>query len=132
MAPIAIVFGLLLSALGPALFFLSDPEKQSPTAFIPTGFGVLLVICGAIALNEKFRMHAMHLAALIGLLGLLMPLGRVIYAATRPDFQFGLAAGGSLTMAALCGIFLVLCIKSFIDVRMARKKKEAELPNTGS
>jgi len=132
MAPIAIVFGLLLSGLGPVLFFLSDPEKQSATAFIPTGFGVVLLLCGILALNEKLRMHAMHGAALVGLLGLLMPLGRVIYAATQPNFQFGLAAGGSLTMAALCGIFLALCIKSFIDVRIARKKKEAEASQSAS
>jgi len=126
MAPIAIVFGFLLSALGPALYFLSDPERQSPTAFIPSAFGVVLLLCGVIALNEKLRMHAMHVAALVGLIGLLMPLGRLIYAATKPDFQFGLAAGGSLSMAVLCGIFLALCVKSFIDSRIARKKREAE------
>jgi hypothetical protein len=126
MAPIAIVFGVLLAALGPILFFLSDPEKQSPTAFIPSAFGVLLIICGILARNEKLRMHAMHAAALVGLLGFLMPLGRVIYAATQPTFQFGLAAGGSLTMAVLSGVFLALCIKSFIDIRILRKKQAAE------
>ena len=126
MAPIAIVFGLLLTVLGPVLYFLSDPEKQSPTALIPSAFGIVLVILGIVARNEKARMHAMHGAAVVGLLGFLMPLGRVIYAATQPNFQFGLAAGGSLAMAALCAIFVGLCVKSFIDVRAARKAKEAQ------
>jgi hypothetical protein len=128
MAPIAIVFGVLLGALGPVLFFLSDPAKQSPTAFIPSGFGIALILCGVVALNDKFRMHAMHGAALLGLLGFAMPLGRVIYAATQANFQFGLAAGGSLAMSVLCLIFLALCVKSFVDARIARKKKEAEAP----
>ena len=126
MAPIAIVFGVLLAALGPILFFLSDPQKQSPTAFIPSGFGIALIVCGIVALNDKFRMHAMHGAALLGLLGFVLPLGSVIYAARGDGFQFGLATGGSLVMSALCLIFLVLCVKSFINARIARKKKEAE------
>lgn len=132
MGPIAIVFGLLLAALGPALYFMSEPEKQSLTAFIPSGFGAALIVCGILASNDKLRMHVMHVAALLGLIGLIMPIGRVVYAATKPEFQFGLAAAGSLTMAALCGVFLALCIKSFIDARVARKQKEAEAPRSPS
>jgi drug/metabolite transporter (DMT)-like permease len=128
MAPVAIAFGVLLGLLGPILFFLSDPEKQSPTAFIPSGFGIALIVLGVIARNEKIRMHAMHGAALVGLLGFVLPLGRVIYASTKPEFQFGLAAGGSIGMSVLCLIFLGLCVKSFIDARIARKQKEAQIP----
>jgi hypothetical protein len=126
MAPIAITFGALLTLLGPILFFLSDPEKRSGTAFIPTGFGVALIVLGVLAWNEAYRKHAMHAAALLALLGFVMPLGRLIYAASQPEFQFGLAAGGSLLMAVLCAIFLGLCVKSFVDARAARKQREAE------
>jgi hypothetical protein len=34
--------------------------------------------------------------------------------------------GGQIAMAALCLIFVGLCVKSFIDARIARKQKEAE------
>ncbi|MBI3822362.1 MAG: hypothetical protein HY289_06750 [Planctomycetes bacterium] len=124
MAPIAIGFGVVLTILGPILFFLSD--TQSPTAFIPSGFGVALIVCGALALNEKFRMHAMHGAAVVGVLGVILPMGRLIYASTQDNFKFGLAAGGTVAMSLLCLSFVLMCVKSFIDVRIARKKKEAE------
>jgi hypothetical protein len=96
------------------------------TAFIPSFFGIALIVLGVIARNEKFRMHAMHGAALVALLGFVLPLGRVIYAMARVDFHFGLAAGGSIAMSVLCAIFLGLCVKSFIDARIARKQREAE------
>ena len=126
MAPIAINFGVALAALSGVLYFFS--ENFSPTIFIPAGFGVVLVILGVIGLNESARKHAMHAAAVVGLLGFVVPLGRFIFAATRDDFKFGVAAGGTLTMSILCAIFLGLCVKSFIDVRRARQQKEAEAP----
>src|SRR5271154_6564405 len=105
MSPIAIVFGVLLTLLGPLLYILSDPAKQSPTAFIPSAFGIALIVCGVIARKEKARMHAMHGAAFVGLIGFLVPLGRLFYAMTKPEFQFGWAAGGTLAMSALSAIF---------------------------
>src|SRR4051794_24272793 len=102
MAPIAIVFGALLVALGPILYFLSDPTKQSPTAFIPSGFGIALILCGVLARNEKIRMHVMHVAALLGLIGFAVPafmVGRAL--AGGAEFE-PVKHGGQLTMAALC------------------------------
>jgi uncharacterized membrane protein len=128
MGPIAIGFGVLLTLLGPVLYFLSDPAKQSPTAFIPSGFGVVLVILGVFAMNEKFRMHAMHGAALIGLIGCAMPAYMVVAGLIRGD-EFNLPKQGQTAMAVLCGVFLGLCVKSFIDARKARKAKEAQAHN---
>lgn len=122
MSSIAITFGSLLIILGGGLYGLS--ESRSPTSLIPAGFGLVLILCGLVARNEKARMHAMHLAALIGLVGLVMPLVMVIrkYASTG-EFN-PLSGGGQLAMAALSGIFLALCVKSFIDARRARKARE--------
>ena len=126
MAPIAILFGALLTALGPVLFFLS--ETRSPTAFIPCGFGVALIILGVLARSEKLRMHAMHVAALLGLIGFGVPAFMVGRALTGGAAFEPVRHGGQLTMALLCAVFLGLCVKSFIDARIARKQKEAQKP----
>jgi hypothetical protein len=125
MAPLAIGFGVLLTLLGPVLYFLSDPAKQSPTAFIPSGFGIVLIVLGVIARNEKLRMHAMHGAALIGLIGFAVPAYMVSAALIRGLPFEPVKHGGQATMAVLCLLFLGLCVKSFIDARVARKQKEA-------
>lgn len=128
MAPIAIVFGTLLTVLGPALYFTSEAAEPSPTAFIPSGFGVVLILCGIIACNERFRMHAMHAAALVGLIGFAVPAFRVVRAMIDKGDAFVVdrPIGGQIAMSALCLVFVGLCVKSFIDVRVARKKRETE------
>jgi len=128
MAPIAIVFGLLLAALGPGLYFPSDPAHQSLTAFIPTAFGIALIVLGIAARNEKARMHAMHAAALLGLIGFAFPAYRVIKAIIEKGNAFVVdrAIDGQVVMSALCLGFVFLCVNSFIDARIARKKREAE------
>jgi hypothetical protein len=123
MARIAIAFGVLLTLLGIVLYTTSEPEHKSPTALIPSGFGLALVLLGQLArgASDRGRMHIMHAAALIGLIGFAIPTGRVVWALSQ-GAEVGRAIGGQIAMAVLCGIFLALCIKSFIDVRMARKR----------
>jgi lysylphosphatidylglycerol synthetase-like protein (DUF2156 family) len=125
MAPFAIGFGAALILLGGGMYVYT--EMASITALIPAFFGLPLALLGALATNDKFRMHAMHAAALIGLIGFAMPAYMVIAGLARGD-EFGLAKGEQTAMAALCGIFLALCIKSFIEIRIARKQKEAQEP----
>lgn len=124
MSSISIVIGALLTALGAGLF--ATAEGNAPTALIPSGFGVLLIICGVVARNESARKHAMHAAALLGLVGCAMPLVMIIRKWLRGEFDpLSRAGGGQLAMSVLCGIFVVLCVKSFIDARKARKQAEA-------
>jgi hypothetical protein len=124
MSTLAIVFGLALTALGGGLYGMSEPEHRSPTALIPSFFGIALIVCGLIARNEKARMHAMHFAALLGLVGMVFPAYRAIRAMAT-GASVNLAIGGQLAMAGLCGVFLILCVKSFIDARRARRAREA-------
>ncbi len=121
MAPLALIFGALLSVLGVVLFALADPEKTRITSLIPTFFGVALILMGILAQNEKMRMHAMHVAALLALIGLVVPLVMVIRALVG-GAELGLASTGQLIMAALCGVFLILCVRSFIAARRARRQ----------
>jgi hypothetical protein len=121
MANVTIGFGLALTALGLGGYL--GTGRTSLTALIPLAFGLLLVICGALARREAWRKHAMHAAAVLGLLGFLGPL-RVL-----PQ-MLALAGGGAvphraavldqLAMMVLCGIFLALCIRSFVAARRAR------------
>jgi 4-amino-4-deoxy-L-arabinose transferase-like glycosyltransferase len=119
-APIAIAFGLLLSVLGGVLFAVA--ENKSPTALFPAYFGIALIVLGFVAQKEKLRMHAMHVAALLGLIGLVggVVMGILGLVRDRPATVWA----GSLGMALLCGAFLVMCVRSFIAARRARKQSE--------
>lgn len=146
MAPIAILFGVLMMLLGGGLYVASvvrgmnQPDAETAavmvrglTALIPAAFGLILIVLGMIARNasDKARMHTMHAAALIGLLGVALPAWRVIKALTSDGELDWLPVGGNMGMIALSAIFLGLCIKSFIDARILRKSKEAATPRAG-
>jgi steroid 5-alpha reductase family enzyme len=121
-APLTLLFGLLLSALGVGLFAVS--ESKSPTALIPAVFGIALIMLGLAAsdFKEKARMHAMHAAALVGLIGLAIPSYMVVKTLTEAG-DWTRATTGQMAMAALCGLFLALCVKSFFDARRRRKQQ---------
>jgi hypothetical protein len=72
---VTIVAGVILSAIGLFGYFGSPQENPSPTALIPAGFGVVLIVLGIVAHRASARMHAMHAAAAIALLGLGWPAG---------------------------------------------------------
>lgn len=118
MASTTILFGSLLVALGAGSYVLSD--FASVTALIPAFFGVLLIVLGLVARNEQYRKHAMHGAAGVGLLGLLGTAPRALPAllAGRAD----MAVVAQTIMALLMGIFVALCVKSFIDARRTRSQ----------
>jgi hypothetical protein len=116
MAKLTIGFGVALVALGAIMFAVTGAK----TSLIPAYFGVPLAICGAVALNDAYRKHAMHVAAVIGLLGFLMPLGRLIPVLIQGRTPAPMALAGLLGMMALSGVFVVLCVRSFIAARRAR------------
>jgi uncharacterized membrane protein len=119
------LFGILLVFLGGTLFGASDlPIERRWTALIPAFVGILLIACGVIGRNDKARKHAMHLAAMIALLG---GVGGLVQG-TRGLFSETpkpLAITGSYIMAGLCAAFVALCVRSFIAARKARKQAEA-------
>jgi len=125
----AIVSGLLLCVIAAVGYFGSTADKPSPTALIPAIFGLPLMLCGALALVEKYRKHAMHVAAAIGLLGAIGALGRGLpkigdFFATDPDVNTRPVLM-ILLMAAVCVVFVGLCVHSFIQ---ARKRQAAQSP----
>lgn len=112
-----ITIGLLLIAQGVGFYLATD--ARSATALIPAFFGLPILLLGCLALKDSLRMHAMHGAAALALLGLIAPIVRIASAGLKLS-----AAGGALVlMIALCGALLALTVKSFVDARLRRAKE---------
>ncbi len=123
----AITFGILLILLGLggfgyAVIYLppDTPVTKVLTALIPAVLGLILAILGFLAKSkENLRKHLMHGAVLVGLIGFLATVSSVMKlsalfngTADRP-----LAVFSQFITAILCLVFVLLCVKSFIDAR---------------
>lgn len=117
MPGLSIGIGIVLVLQGIITYFISD--ARSLTALIPSIFGALLAVCGFVGQKPDLRKHAMHAAAMVALVGLLGSLGRAIPALAK-GAAIGLGVGSQLFMGVLLLIFLILCIRSFINARIAR------------
>lgn len=108
---------LLLILTGLLGYSLAEPDPEygrSLTAFIPSFFGLGMLICGLFSLKTAWRKHAMHAALLIALLGAIGAGARVGKVLENP-----VALGAHVAMIALCLLFIVLGINSFIKARKA-------------
>lgn len=125
MGPTTIGFGAFLMLLGGVSYFLS--ESRSPTALIPTYFGLVLALAGLLACKDSLRKHAMHAAALLGMIGFLGPGIMVLRNLGKASEDIKMAALVSQAVMSLtCAIFVGLCVKSFIDARRRRSQTSAD------
>jgi uncharacterized membrane protein len=123
MARLSIILGIILILLGLISYF--GISSESITALIPTFIGIPMLVLGFLALNEKYKKHAMHGAAvlmLIGFGGTISGLIKFFRMIGGEVFERPSAITVQAIMAVLCLAFLILAIKSFIDAR--RKKSE--------
>jgi hypothetical protein len=121
MANVAVGFGVVLIVLGVAGYFGSG--MVSLTALIPAAFGLVLLILGVIARDPGKRKHAMHVAAMIGVLGFLgsaRGLGSLIPLISGQEVARPGAVIAQSIMAILMLIFTWLCVRSFINARRNR------------
>jgi hypothetical protein len=119
-----IIFGVVLIALG--IVGYVGTGAVSVTALIPSVFGVLLALLGWLALNERYRKHAMHVAAAIGLVGFLGSVRGLIRLSdliAGTEVERPAAVISQSVMAILMVAFISFCVKSFIDARRARISK---------
>lgn len=94
-------------------------DKASVTALIPAFFGIVIALLGVVARSkESLRMHIMHAAVLLGLIGFLLPLGRVL--SKLGDITLSAAVISQLAMSAVCLVFVILAVRSFIEARRNR------------
>jgi hypothetical protein len=129
----AIVFGSLLTALGGVAYFspdlLAGGNARQISAASPAFIGIPIILTGlAVLVNPALRKHAMHGAALLGLLG---TIGGLVPVFLRKFDLSQTAVIVGLGMSVLSALFLALCIKSFIDARKARKSPEGTGPAVG-
>jgi hypothetical protein len=129
----AILFGVLLCGLGLVGYFSPDTlgksDARSPTALIPAGVGVVLLICGMIvSAAPKTRKHVMHAAAAVALLGAIG--GFMPIRSHGLDFEKA-AVVSAVIMIALCALFVILCIRSFVLARIARSEGLPDQPWQG-
>jgi hypothetical protein len=120
---VSIVFGGLLIAVG--LWAKISTGTESITALIPAFVGAPLVIAGLVALKESLLKHAMHAAAVVGLLGLLGGIANLIRVAVKGGDLTDTPGIATILMTVLSGLFVALCINSFIQARRRRAAREA-------
>ncbi|MBV9215930.1 MAG: hypothetical protein JO053_07105 [Acidobacteria bacterium] len=113
----AIWFGRLLVVVGIVGYAYGLYNgAASPTALIPAAFGILLMILGHVAAAKgSLRMHLMHAAVLVALLGFVLSAGRLAMKAR--ELTIGAALFSQLAMAILCLLFVILAVRSFIAAR---------------
>jgi hypothetical protein len=122
MARNSILFGILMVLLGVAGWVAAGATAAAKTALIiPSAFGGVLILCGLI--GAKFpgaNKHVMHVAALVALLGTVGGFMMAIKGLLGEPHWLKIVTQGSL--GVLCLVFLVLCVRSFIQARVARKQ----------
>ena len=125
MAKVTLVFAVLLVAVG--LIGYIGTGSQHVTALIPAWFGLALGVCGLLSISpsEARRKLFAHINVTIGLLGFIGGAVEAIrgYLSAKakglvPD-QIALAS--KITMAGLLLVYVILCVRSFIAARAARK-----------
>lgn len=120
---VSLLTGALLVAVG--LWGKWSTGTESVTALIPAFFGAALMAAGLVGLRESLLKHAMHAAAMVGLLGFLggaVNLGRMVGKGVSLNTTPGIS---SLLMTGLCAVFVGLCVNSFIQARRRRAAREA-------
>ena len=93
---------------------------SSLTAFIPAVFGLILVLLGIWANTEVTRKHAMHAAAAVGLISLIVGLGSLVLSSLYPRSLASVLA--QVAMITIAAAFLGLCVRSFINARRTNNR----------
>lgn len=120
-AIVTLISGIMLTLLGLRGCF--SPEPSSLDAGRPFWIGLALVLSGVVALKPTLRKHAMHIAALVALAGLIIGgLGVFKWVGGGVSSFAGLTHS---LMLVVCGILLVLCVASFKRARRKRAKERA-------
>ena len=122
MAKLSIAYGVIFILMG--LISYLGISSESITALIPAFFGIPMLVLGWLGLNEKWLKHAMHVAAVLMLLGFFGTIGGLIkffkmLGGVQPERLAAVIV--QAIMALMCLVFLIFAVKSFIDARKNKK-----------
>ena len=107
--------GLLLIALG-GYTYLGSATRSAMT-LIPAMLGAALVVLGLLARKDGMRIHAMHGASVLALLGVIGGIGPLAMGGTS---RFPpLMMQGTNGMMILSGVLLAVAVRSMIMARRA-------------
>ena len=120
MPTLALLVGVALVALGLGTYL--GTGAHAPTALIPVALGVPIAAAGLLARNPRLRMHAMHVAVLVALLGVLGCIPGVlrIPALLGGTAERPVAVVAQTVTFAICLAFVVSAVRSFIEARRSR------------
>ncbi len=133
MPTVTVAAGIALVAVGFGFGLNTDPPAVDAafmakfSKFIPAVFGVVLVLCGAVAFKPSARKHAIHLALVFALFGVIGAGMRIPKTAGFGEGEggSGAALASQLLMLLICAAVIALGIRSFIKARQARKIAKA-------
>lgn len=112
--------GILLILLGVIMFLASG----AMTSLIPAWIGIPFLLCAAFATTPSRNKHAMHVAALVALLGastLGMAVPKLVKAAGGQTIERPRAVYTQLGTGLICTVFLVAAVRSFVNARVLKK-----------
>lgn len=115
---ITVIFAGFLILLGLGAYAASG----TPTAAIPSYFGIAFMITGLVSLKESLLKHGMHAAMGLALLTVIA-MGPMVFKGPNPERP--LAFPIQLTMFLSTIVYLALGVNSFIQARKRQKQAEA-------
>lgn len=120
MPTLALLVGVTLIAIGLGTFI--GTGAHAVTALIPAVLGALIAVAGVVSRNPRLRMHAMHAAVLVALVG---ALGCVPGVLKLPALLGGtaerpVAVVAQIVTFVVCLGFVVAAVRSFIEARRSR------------
>jgi hypothetical protein len=120
MPTLALLVGGVLVAIGVGTYV--GTGAHSPTALIPAALGALIGLAGLVARNPRLRMHAMHVAVLVALLGVLgcIPGLLRLPALLGGTAERPVAVVAQIVTFLICLAFVVSAVRSFIEARRSR------------
>ncbi len=124
MAQLSIAYGAVLILIALVGYF--GTGRVSLTALIPAYFGLPVAILGMVALRvrDKARMHVMHAIVVIAVLaavGTVRSLAGLVKLLSGGQVERPPAVYAQSATAIVSVLFVVICVKSFIDARRARQ-----------
>ena len=125
---LTVIYAVILILLGLIGYFATG--QSSKTALIPAAFGIIVLIFGLLAFKQALRkmaMHAVSLLSLLGFLGGVRGIPGVFGLLTAGETARPAAAISQTFMSIISLVFLLICIKSFIDARRLRRISQSRV-----